>query len=159
MATLTDAQVSQLDAGGTPAEQTATPGTHIKELYTNLATHVSQTAIGSVLVVPGTESSHAIDCVCAVVDYTGAALAAATEVKIESFAVTDSGGDLAAATAAVGTVVKVDNPATGVNNLWMTTGATGLFSFKCTDAAAESVLVKIEATGCRPKVLALTFAG
>lgn len=118
----------------------------------------SDTDLGYVTATAGAEDSNAIDVVCAIFDSAGAAPSAAKVVRIESLAVTDDKGDLAAATVAVGTVTKAVNPATGPNVAYMTTSAAGLFSFKVSNDAAETVLVTILAEGCRPKVLKLTFA-
>lgn len=106
----------------------------------------------------GAEASNAIDVVCAIADAHGGLPTAARQVMIETLAVTDDKGDLAAATSAVGTVKKAMNPATGRNVMWMTTTAAGLFSFKVSNDVAEDTLVVIHAEGCQPKVLKLTFA-
>lgn len=118
----------------------------------------SDTELGYVTATPGAEGSNAIDTVCAIFDSAGVAVTAAKVVRIETLAVTDDKGDIAAATSAVGTVTKAVNPATGPNVAYMTTGSTGLFSFKCSNDAAETVLVTILAEGCRAKVFKLTFA-
>lgn len=114
--------------------------------------------VGYVTATPGTESGNAIDTVCAIFDSAGNAVTSAKRVYIESLAVTDNAGDIAAATSAVGTLNKANNPATGPNVAFMTSTAAGLFSFKVTNANAELNLVRITAEGCRPLVLALDFA-
>ena len=116
------------------------------------------TAPGYVELTPGTEGSNAIDVVGQLRDSNGEAIAEAREVLIRSLAVTDHKGDLAAATTAVGTVVKTNNPATGANEQWMTTSATGAFSFKVANDVAEVTLVQVLAEGCKPRNLKLTFA-
>lgn len=103
-------------------------------------------------------AANAIEIACTIRDSAGVAVTSAKEVFIESLAVTDSGGDLAAAGTPVGTFVKGNNPATGPNTAAMTSTAAGLFSFRVTNAAAEVTHVRITAEGCRPKVLKLTFA-
>lgn len=108
--------------------------------------------------VAGAETANAINVACQIFDEAGNALTSARSVLIESFAVTDSGGDLAAATVApLGTVVKANNPATGPNTMAMTTTAGGLFSFSVTNAAVEQTFVRITADGCPPRVLPLNF--
>lgn len=114
--------------------------------------------VGYVTATPGAETSQAIDVVCAIFDSAGVAVASAKEVFIETLAVTADKGDLAAASAAVGTLVKAVNPATGPNIATMTTTAAGLFSFKVSNDVAEVTHVRILAEDCRPKVLKLTFA-
>jgi hypothetical protein len=68
---------------------------------------------------------------------------------------------LAAATSAVGTIISSAgaNAAAGMSTLLMDTGATGLFSFKVTDAANEALFVEIIADGCRPLVKKITISG
>lgn len=118
----------------------------------------SDTEHGYVTATPGAEAADAIDTVCAIFDSAGVAVTSAKVVRIETLAVTDDKGDIAAASAAVGTVTKAVNPATGPNVAYMTTSATGTFSFKCSNNIAETVLVTINAEGCRTKVFKLTFA-
>lgn len=114
--------------------------------------------IGVVAATPGNEDTNAIDVVCQLKDLAGVAIAEARQVMIRSIAVSADKGDLAAATAAVGTVKEAYNPATGENVLWMETTAGGAFSFKVTNDVAEETVVSIQADGCLPKVLKLTFA-
>jgi len=114
--------------------------------------------VGYVTTTPGAEAANAIDVVCAIFDSAGVAVTSAKEVFIETLAVTADQGDLAAASAAVGTLVKAVNPTTGPNIATMTSTAAGLFSFKVTDTAAEVCHVRILAEGCRPKIIKLTFA-
>jgi hypothetical protein len=119
--------------------------------------------LGKVTVVTGAEGAvapDAFDVACTLENVLGTDFGVATQVQIRSFAVSDGEGDLAAAGAAVGTLVKVNNPAAGCNEMWMTSTAAGLFSFRCTNtnAAGEVTLVEILAEGCRPKLFKLTFA-
>ena len=88
----------------------------------------------------------------------GETLAEARPVYIESLAVTDGQGDLAAAGTPVGTLVKANNPATGANAAWFTTSAGGLVSFRVTNTAAEVNIVRITPQGGVTKTLVLTFA-
>lgn len=121
----------------------------------------SDTELGFVGVTVGAEAAvaaNAIEIACTIKDSAGVAVTSAKEVFIESLAVTDSGGDLAAAGTPVGTFVKGNNPATGPNTAAMTSTAAGLFSFRVTNTATEVTHVRILAEGCRPKVLKLTFA-
>lgn len=111
-----------------------------------------------VVPTPAAESANAIDVACQITDFDGAVLAAARNVVVETLAVTDGQGDLAAATAAVGTVVKAQNPATGANLLWMETEADGTFSFKVSNTAAEKTIVRITGEGLVPYVLVLDFS-
>ena len=99
-------------------------------------------------------SGNACDVACSIKNAAGGALAAAVPVTITAVPVTEGAGNgaLAAATAAVGTIVKALNPATGPHTLCMDTSATGTFSFKVSDAVAEAVMVRIEAEGCLPVV-------
>lgn len=106
----------------------------------------------------GTEGANAIDVACQIVDNNGVAVAGAKEVLIRALAVTDSGGDLAAATAAVGTIRKTLNPATGENLQWMVTTNGGAFSFKSTNAAQELTLIVVEIDGARVASFTLNFA-
>lgn len=106
----------------------------------------------------GAGSANSIDIVCSVTDRNGVAISSARQVMIKTLAVTADKGDLAAATSAVGTVKKTVNPATGENVQWMETTAGGLFSFKVADDQVEDVLVVIEAEGCLPKTIKLSFA-
>jgi hypothetical protein len=117
--------------------------------------------MGTVLVTTGAEGSavaNAFDVVCQLEDVLGTNIAEVREVLVRSYAVTANEGDLAAAGAAVGTLNKANNPATGPNEAWFSTSAGGAFSFRCTDTVAEVCLVEIYAEGCRPKLLKLTYA-
>jgi hypothetical protein len=75
-----------------------------------------------------------------------------------SVPVTGGQGDLAAASVANGTLVMVNNPATGANHALMQTDAGGNCTIAVTNTAAEKTTLVITADGCRPKVLELTFA-
>jgi len=123
------------------------------ELSRSLALKISLTAG-----VEGAGSANSIDVVGAIVNLDGSAITAAMEVQIRTLAVTADKGDLAAATAAVGTVKKAVNPATGENVQWMTTTSAGLFSFKVSDDAVEDVLVVVLCDGALSALLKLTFA-
>jgi hypothetical protein len=119
------------------------------------------TDLAVVDVVTGAEGAivaNAFDIACQVRDVFGGAVSGAREVTIETIAVTDGQGDIAAAGTPVGTLHKANNPATGPNTATMTTSAAGAFSFRVTDTAAEACHVRIQAEGCRPKVVKLTFA-
>ncbi len=118
----------------------------------------SQGSIIATAGVEGAASANAIDVVCSIVDEAGLAITAARNVMITTVAATADQGDIAAATAAVGTFGPAQNPVTGDNTAGMVTTAAGLFSFKVTDTAAEAVQVLIQAEGCLPRVLRLTFA-
>lgn len=108
---------------------------------------------------PGAEADNAINVVCGITDFAGAAKAVARQVFIRSLAITADKGDLAAAGTPVGTVLKAVNPASGENVMTMETTAGGLFSFSVTnDAGAETTEVQITADGCITRVLKLTFA-
>lgn len=106
----------------------------------------------------GTEAANAIDVACQLRDPLGNAMLGVRRVVVETLAVTDSGGDLAAATSAVGTIRKTLNPATGWNIQWMETDAQGRFSFKSTNAAQELTTVRITGHGVRPTQFDLNFA-
>lgn len=106
----------------------------------------------------GTESANAIDVACQIVDQNGLAVAGAKEVLIRTLAVTSAQGTLAAANAAVGTLRKTNNAATGECVQWMTATNAGAFSFKVTDNAAELVLVVVEIDGARVASFTLNFA-
>lgn len=121
----------------------------------------SDAELGYVSATVGAEAAvaaNAIEVACVVRDSAGTAASAAKVVRVEAFAVTDDKGDIAAAGTPVGTLTKVVNPAAGPNLAYFTTSAAGLFSFRVTDDAAETVLVTIIAEGCRPSVFKLTFA-
>lgn len=108
-----------------------------------------------IVLTPGASASHATDVVGAIVDQNGVAVAAATEVMVEGYSITSGQGIIAAATAPVGTLQKVINPATGMSQAWFTTTAGGLFSFKVSDSATENCLVRVTAEGCIPRILKL----
>lgn len=106
----------------------------------------------------GAEAANAIEVACSVKTLAGVAISSARGVRITARAATDNEGDLAAAGTPVGSLVGgAENPATGSNVMHMLTTAAGLFSFKVTDTAAESVVVTILVDGCAPRVLTLTF--
>jgi hypothetical protein len=130
---------------------------HDNPVVTNDDTRLA--ALKVVSATAGTEASHVIEVACSVKDLAGAAVAVAREVYIETLAVTADKGDISAAGTPVGTLKKAVNPSTGPNVAWMTTTSGGLFSFSVTDSAAEDVIVKITADGCRPLLTKLTFAG
>ena len=88
----------------------------------------------------------------------GTTLAEARPVYIETLAVTADKGDLAAAGTPVGTLVKAVNPSTGPNVAWFTTTSGGLVSFRVTNDAAETTIVRITPQGGVTKTLVLTFA-
>ena len=115
-----------------------------------------------VTVTPGSSSGNAIDIVCAIKDLGGSAISGARQVMIRALSVTGGTGKnvLAAATSAVGTIVSSAgaNAAAGASVLLMTTGATGLFSFKISDSTAEAVFYEIIADGCRPVVKTATIS-
>lgn len=122
------------------------------------AVRAEKANLDRVTLTPGAEATNAIDVVGAIVDAAGNAITGARQVKVTSLGVTDTKGDLGAATAAVGTIKKTNNPATGENVQWMETTAAGLFSFKVSNDVAEETLVTVEAEGCLPKTVKLTFA-
>lgn len=139
-------------------------GTMIEELQTGLDAADTQgdalvaAQLGTISLTPGAEAGDEIDVVGALLNYEGVALGEGVPVWIESLAQTVDKGDLAAATAAVGTVVEAFNPATGPNVMAMTTAEGGLFSFKVADDAVEDVVVRVMAEGCHSRVIVLTFA-
>jgi hypothetical protein len=118
----------------------------------------SNEELGYVSAVVGTEAANAIEVACTVRNSAGVAATSAKRVLIETLAVTDGKGDIAAATVPVGTLNKAVNPATGPNVAFMTTTAAGLVSFSVANDAAELCLLRITAEGCRPYVVALNFA-
>jgi hypothetical protein len=120
--------------------------------------HDAGPEIGYIDAVVGTEVGNVIEVACTLRDSKGTALAVATPARIETFAVTNDKGDIAAAGVAVGTLNKVINPATGPNVAYMTSTTSGTFSFGVTNDAAELTLLTILAPGCRPRVVALNFA-
>jgi len=110
---------------------------------------------------PGVSTSGFCDVVCAVLTAAGAAPSVARQVIITAIPATEGAGNglLAAATSAVGTVLKSLNPAAGAHTMSMDTGATGLFSFKMTDGVNEAVVVRIEVDGCKPIIKKITVSG
>jgi hypothetical protein len=110
---------------------------------------------------PGVATAGFCDVVCAITDLAGSAISGARQVTITAIPATEGPGNgaLAAATSAVGTVLKSLNPATGAHVMSMDSGATGLFSFKVTDAVNEAVVVRVEADGCRPLIKKITISG
>lgn len=118
---------------------------------------MAQSPIRAVSVSIGAEAANAIDVACRLVNGLGEPVLGVSNVLIRALAVTDGSGDLAAATAAVGTVKKTTAPATGFNEQWMETSAAGAFSFKVSDAVAEDVLVQIIAPNAKETVFKLTF--
>lgn len=114
--------------------------------------------IDAVVGAEGAVAANAIEIACTIKDALGATISAARQMKITTRAISDNEGDLAAAGTPVGTTHKSDNPATGANEQWMETTSGGLASFRVTDTAVEIVLVEIQADGCRPRLLKLSFA-
>lgn len=106
----------------------------------------------------GAVSANTIEVAISITDELGNAVSGVREVLIRSLAVTDGQGDLAAAGTPVGTLKKANNPATGENVAWMETTAAGLVTVAVTDTAAEDCMLKIEAAGCKPVILKLTYA-
>lgn len=103
-------------------------------------------------VVVAAKAGNDFEVVGSIVDDAGVLDATASRpVVIETLAVTDGQGDLAAGTPAVGTIVKATNPAAGWNTLWIT-AAAGLFNFKVTDTAAEVVILRISGAGLKTLV-------
>jgi hypothetical protein len=103
-------------------------------------------------------AANAIEIAGTITDAFGNAVTSAVNVKISSCAATANEGDIAAAGTPVGTLTFAVNPATGDNIALMATTAAGLFSFRITDTVAESCVVTVQAEGCAPQVLKLTFA-
>jgi hypothetical protein len=137
-------------------------GSDATTLAGNLAS--GGTALGDLQKIgytPGVATGGFCDVVCALTDLAGSAISGVRQVTITAIPATEgaSNGALAAATSAVGTVLKALNPATGAHVMTMDTGATGLFSFKCTDAVNEAVVVRVEADGCRPLIKKITISG
>jgi hypothetical protein len=114
-----------------------------------------------IVYTPGVATGGFCDVVCAITDLEGNPISGARQVMITAIPATEGAGNgaLAAATSAVGTVLKALNPATGSHVMSMDTGATGLFSFKVTDAVNEAVVIRVEAEGCRPLVKKITISG
>lgn len=106
----------------------------------------------------GAEVANAIDVACAIVRANGLPVTAARQVFFRTLAVTADKGDLAAATAPLGTLKKVFNPATGCNEGWWETTAGGLASVKVSNDIAEETVLVIECEGCKTRVIKLTFA-
>lgn len=119
---------------------------------------VKKTEALVVAAVAGAEAGNAIEVACTIKDRSGNVIASAREVMVESFAVTNAKGVISAAGTPVGTLQKVNSPATGANRAWFTTTAGGLFSFSIADDQVESVICVIHADGCDPKLVKLTFA-
>lgn len=107
--------------------------------------------------VPGAEAANAIEVACQIRDVFGSAVSGARQVVCRSLAVTADKGDLDAAGTPVGTLVKAHNPAAGENVAWFETAAGGTFTVKVSNDQAETTVLVIEAEGCRPKVVKLTF--
>jgi hypothetical protein len=110
---------------------------------------------------PGVSTGGFCDVVRAIKSMDGAAVADTRQVVITAVPVTEGAGNglLAAASAAVGTVLKSLNPATGAHTMTMDTGSTGGFSFKVTDAVNEAVIVRVEVDGCRPLIKKIAITG
>ena len=136
-------------------------GVVLIEVTANASTRLGASPGGSaqrVVLTPRAEAANVINVDVALFDDNGAPVAVATPIYIESFAVTDTGGDLAAASAApLGTVVKANNPATGPNTMMMTSTAAGLAAFGVTNTAAEITDVRVT-VGNVVQLLRLTFA-
>jgi hypothetical protein len=102
------------------------------------------------------------DVVCAVTDMLGVATGA-KKVNVRAMSVTGGTGKnlLAAATSAVGTILSsaYANASAGASLLPMTTGSTGLFSFKVTDSSNEVVRIEITGEGIRTSVFDITISG
>lgn len=136
-------------------------GVALIEVTANASTRLGASPGGSaarIVLTPRAEAANVINVDVALFDDNGVPVAVATPIYIESFAVTDSGGDLAAASASpLGTVVKALNPATGPNTMSMTSTAAGLAAFGVTNAAAEITDVRVT-VGNVVQLLRLTFA-
>lgn len=115
-------------------------------------------SIAKISLTPGVKAANAIDVVGQLQDADGNPVAAVRQVYIKSLAVTADKGDLAAASAAVGTVKKANNPTTGENALWMETSAAGAFSFKVSNDQAEETLVQVTTENGITAAAKLNFA-
>lgn len=106
----------------------------------------------------GAVAANAIEVKVAIKNSLGAKVTGVRAVKVRTLAVTDSGGDIAAAGTPVGTLKKAVNPLTGFNEAWFETTAAGLLAFSTTNAVAETQLLEVHAAGCEPVLVKLTFA-
>jgi hypothetical protein len=116
------------------------------------------TQLDAVSTVVAAEAADGIDVACQVKDAFGVNIVGARQAIVRTLAVTADKGDLAVASAPVGTLKKAVNPATGPNIAWFETTAGGAFSFKVSDDQVEDVFVEIEVEGCRPRTFKVTFA-
>jgi hypothetical protein len=118
---------------------------------------MAQSPVHTVSVSIGAEVANAIDVACRIVNGIGEPVLGVKPVLIRALAVTDGNGDLAAATAAVGTVRKTTAPTAGFNEQWMDTSSAGAFSFKVSNPAAEATLVEIVLPNGKVAMFTLTF--
>lgn len=114
--------------------------------------------VATVVGAEGAVAANTIEVACTIKDRSGNTVTGVREVMVETLAVTSDKGDIAAAGTPVGTLVKVNNPATGRNAAWFTTTSGGIFTFSVADDQVESVICCIIADGCDPKLVKLTFA-
>jgi hypothetical protein len=133
-------------------------GTTVEACLAEAATKATINKLTLVVGAEGDVAANAIEIAGTVEDLAGTDAAAAKQVFIQSLAVTDDKGDLAAAGTPVGTLKKAVNPAAGPNSLWMETTAAGLFSFRVSNDVAEETIVTICVDGGITKTVKLTFA-
>lgn len=121
----------------------------------NAAVQNLETNFRKITLVAATEASDAIVVTGTVTDVYGTAVTAACEVMVRSLAVTADKGDF---TVTTGTSVKEFEPATGVNEAWVTTNSSGVFAISIADTAAEGVLIQASTNAGYSAILKLTFA-
>ena len=121
---------------------------------------VSQAAL-SVTATPGVSTGGFTDVVCAIVDAGGNAAGASAYVVVQVIAPTDGAtkGAIAAASIGVGSLLVAQNPAAGSHFASFQATAGGLFSFKVSDDTAETVVIKVSASGAAEKVIAVAISG
>jgi hypothetical protein len=140
-------------------------GTRLAELHTAVeALQTFDTGVATIAkIVPtiGAEAAvaaNAIEIACQLQTLAGVDLAEARQVTVIVIPGTADQGDIAAAGTPVGTLNRVQNPATGDNTATFTTSAAGAFSFRVTDTVAETCTVQIIPEGGVPNTFVITFA-
>jgi hypothetical protein len=115
----------------------------------------ADTALTKVTLTAAAEAANAIVVTGAVTDLAGNAVSSAKQVMIRTLAVTADKGDI---TVTTGTSKKEFEPATGVNEAWVTTTSAGAFVFSVANDVAEDTLVQVTTEDGVSALLKLTFA-
>ncbi len=118
----------------------------------------TKASINKLTLTVGAEVGQTFEVEGQVEDLAGLDAAAAKEVFVQSFAVTDNKGAITiGAGANPGTLIKATAPAAGPNSAWITTTAAGHFRFIITNDVAETTLVHVSGPGGLTQTVKLTF--